>query len=551
MQNKRTKTRVQIFMILLFISVLTIFPYFLKDFVYLQDDLLFHKTRLESYYEAVKHLNFFPKVFSNMGNNYGYGADLFYPSIFLLPFAGLRWLGFNFIHAFFLYQLILSLTTAVVAFKSIQKMTQSSNQGLLFASIYTLSTYRLIDQSARGALGETLAFIFLPIILQAVYAIFYANKKAWLSLAVGMSGLLASHLITAFYTGLFLVLFALINYKKITLERVKILLKATVAFLLLSAWYILPYLEQTSKIVFNFTKVQLWGTGLNFTLKDLLGNSLANNSGTFEQLKPNFGLFLLAILVYAVVNYKKLSTSTQKVTLMMLAFIILSTNLFFWSAFKETFLAVIQFEWRLLIFVTLIGSLLATKVLTELNPTSRKKVFAIVLCSLTFLTISFNQANFDNSKAKNSLMITNKNVKNFTESDLGHGKEYLVKVNQSVVDYRTLIPVVRVNGNPYQSGGQSPTNRYNYSEYIVTANAPAIVQLPKFYYLGYQVLLDEAPTENYEKDGLLTVNMSSGQHIISVKYVGTPIQKVSLGISLISFLLFSGFYFRRKAKGPE
>lgn len=43
-------------------SVISIFPYFLNNYIVNQDDLLFHRSRLESYYQAVKHLDFFQEI---------------------------------------------------------------------------------------------------------------------------------------------------------------------------------------------------------------------------------------------------------------------------------------------------------------------------------------------------------------------------------------------------------------------------------------------------------------------------------------------------------
>ncbi|MFD1899915.1 hypothetical protein GQR36_07320 [Enterococcus termitis] len=95
-----------------------------------------------------------------MGLYFGYAADLFYPSILLLPFALFRLLGVSFVSSYYLYQLLISFATAVSAYYFLYSIKRTQKTALLFSCFYTLSTYRLIDQSVRAALGETLLYIF-------------------------------------------------------------------------------------------------------------------------------------------------------------------------------------------------------------------------------------------------------------------------------------------------------------------------------------------------------------------------------------------------------
>lgn len=530
MKIKLSRVTIVIWAILIGISVISIFPYFFNNYIFSQDDLLFHRTRLESYYQSVRHWDLFPRIFPTMGLNFGYGADLFYPSILLLPFALFRFLGLAFVPAYFMYQFVISLTTAATAFYFMNSISPSKKSALLFSSFYTLSTYRLIDQSVRAALGETLAFAFLPLVALGVYSIFYSDKPRWKLLAIGMSFLIACHLITAFYTFIFLIIFILLHWKKCSQIQMKSILSAGLLSVGLSAWFLFPYLEQTHHLTFNFNKTILWATGLNFGLGDLFINSLTNLSAPFANLKPNLGVFLLIVVIAAGLNYPKLTTKNRRLTLVTLFTVLLSTNIFPWAIFKESILATIQFPWRLLLFASFFASLLAVNLIKQFNWLSSKNTLLfIALCS--FLAISFNVNNLMQSQSQNYSTITNENFTDFYESEIGHAKEYLVKDT----DFKTYFanPGLIINGIPYADSSKQTINTYHYSQYTLRTNGVQEVQLPKFYYEGYQVTDNQKIIENYNKNGLVTVKLDSGVHTLVISYKKTLIQKISTAFSLL------------------
>ena len=526
--NKKTLTLLLAFLCL---SIISLFPYFFNDYIFSQDDLLFHRTRLESYTQAVKHLDFFPRVFPNMGLNFGYGADLFYPSILLLPFAVFRIIGIAFVPSYYLYQLIISFTTASSAYYFLYSIKKSQKMALLFSCFYTLCTYRLIDQSVRAALGETLAFAFLPLFMLGVYSIFYSDKHRWQLLGIGMSLLIASHLITAFYSFILLLIFILVNFKKCKLAQIKSIIMAGLLSIGLSAWFLFPYLEQIQHLTFNFSKTILWENGLNFGLGDLFLNSLANLSAPFTELKPNIGLLLLVAVLIAGLNYRKLSPSNKRLSFATFAIILLATNIFPWSLFKVSILATIQFPWRLLLFASFFASLLAVCLIEQFRLLSRKDLLIFITLSV-FLTLGFNINNLTQSTLQNNVTVTNKNFTDFYDSEIGHGKEYLVKDT----DFKKYFaaPGLIIDGIPYTSTPNQIKNNYDHSNYTVRINGNQEVQLPKFYYKGYEVKVDQEVAKAYNKNGLLTVTLDPGVHSIEIFYKKTNIQKLSVIFSFIT-----------------
>lgn len=536
MNIKQNKINIFILLTLIWISVISIFPYFFNSYIFSQDDLLFHRTRLESYYQAVKHMDFFPRVFPMMGLNFGYGADLFYPSILLLPFAFFRMIGITFVSSYYIYQLLISFVTAAISFYFLYSIKKSKKQALLFSCFYTLSTYRLIDQSVRAALGETLAFAFLPLFILGVYSIFYSDHHQWRLLGVAMSLLIASHLITAFYSFILLIIFILFNWKKCQHNEIKSLIQSGLLTIGLSAWFLFPYFEQIYHLKFNFDATTLWASGLNFSLGNLFVNSLANLSAPFTELKPNMGLFLLVAVIIASFSYPKLTPRNKRLTLATVFLVLLATNIFPWEIFKLSILATIQFPWRLLLFASFFASLLAANLIEQFHLITVKNLLIFIALS-SFLAIGFNVNNLIQSNSQNNVKVTNKNYSDFYASEIGHGKEYLVKDT----DFKKYFasPGLIIDGISQPISLEQHVNTYSYSQYTLQTNGTQEVQLPKFYYKGYEVIDNQKAIGNYNKNGLVTVRLGQGVHKISISYRKTFIQKVSVIFSaVIAFLLF-------------
>nr|WP_249921823.1 YfhO family protein [Enterococcus sp. 7F3_DIV0205] len=482
-----------------------------------------------------------------MGLNFGYGADLFYPSILLLPFAIFRIIGISFVPSYYLYQLLLSFLTASTSYYFLYSVKKSQKLALLFSCFYTLSTYRLIDQSVRAALGETLAFIFLPLFILGIYSIFYSNRHRWQLLGIGMSLLIASHLITAFYSFIFLLLFIVINWKKCKQAQIKSLVQAGLLSLGLSAWFVFPYLEQIRYLTFNFANTTLWASGLNFNLSNLFMNSLANMSAPFTELAPNIGLLLLVAIVTAIFSYRKLTLVNKRLTLATIFFSLVSTTIFPWGFFKVSILATIQFPWRLLLFTSFSASLLAVCLIEQFLILSRKDVL-ILMALASFLTMGFNINNLTQSNIQNNITVTDENFTDFYESEIGHGKEYLVKDT----DFKKYFasPGLFIDGVPSLDSSHHERNEYNVDYYSAQINGAQEVQLPKFYYKGYEVQVNQKVIPTYNKEGLVTVKLGQGVHNIRISYRKTTIQKISVifSVLVVGLLIFYNFLKKKVSK---
>ena len=160
-------------------------------------DLTFHLSRISAISDGLKFGEFPVKVYPNYFGGYGYANGLFYGDVFLYFPAVLCLLGLSVITSYKVFLFVCAICTALSIYICVKSISKSRFAATLSMILYTLSSYRAVDVYIRAAIGEVLAFIFIPIVILGVYEIIYNDKKKWYILTIGFTGLFLSHNISA------------------------------------------------------------------------------------------------------------------------------------------------------------------------------------------------------------------------------------------------------------------------------------------------------------------------------------------------------------------
>ena len=175
-------------------------------------DIVFHLQRIEDLACAI-HAGEIPTHFNYTMALAGNGTSIIYPELFLYIPAVLRALGLPLNLVYKLFCVLINAATLLIAYYSMKRVTRSRYIALIFCALYSLCLYRLININLRAAIGEALGMIFVPLAIAGIYQIFYektTGEKKWLTLAIAMSCILQSHIITLFLTSFFIGLFLII-----------------------------------------------------------------------------------------------------------------------------------------------------------------------------------------------------------------------------------------------------------------------------------------------------------------------------------------------------
>ena len=522
--------------LLLFLFALFIMlPTFLKPY-HVGHDTKFHVANVQSIENQILEGNIpTSPILDGIGYGLGYGTRLFYPPLshtftaymaFFLSHVNLNVLdSIKFVHF-----LILFLSGVTMYFLSYH-LSKNKMISFFSAVIYMSFPYHISDIYVRDSLAECFLYPFLPLILLAVCELLEGNSKKFYPMFVfGYVGGILSHLTLMIYFTLFLVIFLLIFPKKVFKKEFLIpFFLACISIFFIVSFFLLGMLENrffADYVVFEpkaMTK-RIAKTGLYPT--DYL------NIFPFLQtkVKYHFSIIVLVLLLFTYLKRKQITFPkyTKNFLVFGLVSFFLSTKLFPWNFVPGVF-QMIQFPWRLEIFVGLIVSLLAPLCLQILEFKKNSKYFYFLIFGIFLVcTISITISPYEEVIELDQI---------WWNGGMGWQKEYLPVVSKENKDYlkkkKQTISFVGGKGRY-----QILKNEISNLKVQLNVESSSVIELPRIYYPGYQFTLssgEKIPLEMSEY-GLLQAEIPKND-TYTLKYTGTFLNRVTRKLSILALLL--------------
>lgn len=282
----------QIFPIVSFTAILFFAssPIFL-DYIPSGHDLWCHCGRIEGIRDAIIDGQGFPMIIPDAFNHYGI-LSFEYPEIFILLPGILRLYDVSMVTSYHVFLFLVNIGTVLIAYFSVKSIlsdlapeeadrTRVINISTLAAICYLLSSYRMSDMYIRAAVGETLAMMFLPLLVAGLYHVYTGNRKKWYMLLIAATGVLQSHVLSCFLIVPIIIFLMVPFIKQILAEkRWKEFIYVIAGFLLLNFWYIIPFVRfyklplNTANLVEDYVSYHMvlfshiFATNLNTTFED-------------------------------------------------------------------------------------------------------------------------------------------------------------------------------------------------------------------------------------------------------------------------------------------
>lgn len=438
---------------------------------------------------------------------------------------------------------------------------------MLAAYLYAFSPILLADIFIRFAVGEALAFVFLPIVLLGFYRIVIEPKKPstdWILLSIGMSGLIFSHIISTVLTVILLILLCIVYIKRIWKNKKSIgyMIAAAVLTVLITAYFTWPMLEQmattqlfvtdrqTSNLAGNVAPFVSLFFGSEYV--SLLNVMIEKVTGTADFFVTSwfpgaFGYLIFWIL--AVRFWKKGMVKNKKADhLLGFAVLYLAISMVpFIQPLLEPFVGFIKIAWRNLTFYILFASLCGAILLVKLKEEKKWKAYKAGLLLATFGTlVSFGGL----------AMITIHNgmypFETLSSHSIGAG-EYLTAAvdNYDYAKERGDVVVCEDNDKVTYTFRRCE----GYSELqFENLNGKATFEVPVYMYRGYAVENEETGasyTPKLSENGLVEFTLDQATSgTVKIYYKGTVIQHVSVWISFITvaMLVILGIWQKKSEK---
>lgn len=518
-------------------------------------DLEFHLLRIEGIVQEWRN-GHFPSYNSSVWlGGYGYPVSVFYGDIMLYIPAVFRLLGVGVSASYKVFCFLVQCLTVILSYLSFQWIFKKHTASLILTLVYSVSCYRLTDLYIRSAVGEYIAIAFLPLVAAAVFRIFRREGRFLTNvaaLAVGMSGIVTSHVVSAITVTLTLCLICLICIKKTVNGQVILAFIAGAGLsILLCLYFLVPFLDY-----YLHVPVAITAESDAAKIIQHRGISLADlfvfYRGDGESLLTP-GIVLISVLIVAVVLLLTVHTG-RRFKLLLFAgmfYILISTGIFPWDFLCRklpliNLAAVVQFPWRYLaiaiLFLTLLtGELLDTElssVISSHGIALEKWLVILSLISVILFTASGAQGFrlhtvYDKEELNTYDVMAGEYLLQGTEGIIFDGAVHAesgeVELIAEDTDGHRMVAVYR-NGDPIQEGE---------------------VSFPIYNYKGFAVYGSDHSEFNIKEDlPLLTAVIPAGyQGDLYVDFAAPAVWKYAQAISVLAwFALFISIICMKKRK---
>lgn len=565
-----------LFVLSIFLCAVIIMSYSLVEtkLISAQADWLFHASRVEEIYRNIQSGEWLTFISTRTMQKTGVGSFLFYPDIFLYPWALLR-LHFSPIMSFYIWQALINFMTFSIAYICMYSYSKSKLRGFIFSLVYTLAPYRLF--LGYYVFGEFVANAFIPIAFLGIYEILWRRKNRWYVLAVGMTLIIYSHVLSTFLTVQLLILVVIIWLidgicnKKIEISRIcYIILSAIVTGILTLPIYI-PFLTD-----FIGKGIGSAYPGINVvSMSDIWQNSISNYA-----INTSIGIILIGVLLtgWYWIKDSKIEKGAYFISLICL---VMATSVFPWESFKDTVISAIQLPYRYLVYVILLLSIVASYIIELLCRRYFPKQAFVAIMPIMMVIGMFG---YYGSIRGYTHQLENKNVGGvyLTKAQEGELKQipdvaqldndnYSYQFDYSAIygetDYFPIVSqmhkskenaesiinnIAKVGNNNIKV---SPISGSNSLKYRFSLNKKENVDLPVIAYAHTKVYINNRETKyTISNRGTVELSLNKGKNIVKVTYVPSKyyyygwIITLSGWLCLIVGLVFWGIQkFRRGA----
>ncbi|MBQ9444672.1 MAG: hypothetical protein IJU43_10295 [Lachnospiraceae bacterium] len=478
--------------VILCISVITAFsclPLMAQGMGY-GEDLCFHLMRIEGLASEIRMGHIPVRMQAAWMHGNGHPISVFYGDILLYIPAILRIAGFTVNTSYTCYVALINLITVIVSYYSFKYIIGQARLSLVMTAAYTLSTCRLVMMYWGSNVGSYTAQAFFPMIAAVIYCIYSEandtvrlNLRAALVLAIAMSGVIMSHVLSVEILLVALALFSVINIRRtLTVRTISTFAVAAVVTALLTLFFTVPFLDYFLNVDVAVThSVNELPADIQHKGLDIL--QLFSFFETHDDYNHIPGLLLTATLIASVVIWinGKSDRTMKSLTVFSLIVVIISTSIFPWDwlAYNTklfNYLSVIQFPSRYIPFACVSLTVILGMIIKKYeNETNRKMLYSACVILMLIGPLAFFGQYLDQIPRVNYMDSADVDTDQYTSNYL--------RVNEDGE------PIIKPAGEIEAEGAEvieSSKRGWTINMHIKAADTGGMVKLPLDNYKGYK-----------------------------------------------------------------
>lgn len=500
-------------------------------------DTIFHTANIINLSKTISFKNILgSKIITFASNPFGYGTWLFYPKLPHLLGSYLYKIINNVYTSMNIVYFVITLLSSIVMYFLSKKIFNNKKIALISSIIYMTIPYHISEFYIRDAYAENFIFLAAPLIFLGLYYLRDGNKKYFyinfiLGYVIGMYSHLVSMVFCTILVGIFI-----LYYHKLFFTKDKI--KTLVISALIVTGLCLPFL--ITVIEYKLLDTYTVFLSERFTNRFSVVSQVIELKGYYNQVARydkimtyfNISTIVLFILTTIQVIFKKSKVRGEQIFLLIVIFLLVTviSSKEIWNNIPSIFL-MIQFPWRLLVFLSLFVSLYAPSVL--LNDFSiGKNIKNIIFCLLVILILIEGLGNIDyysNERLDEEDILESRIAMGYQLEYLPiqTSVNYFVKREYEIIssDSDVLVDIVC---------DDFPSLVFD----VNNIDKNVSIELPRIYYLGY-VLEDEngKKIELYNgENGFLKADISSdGEYTLS--HHDTILEKIANFICCLTLVV--------------
>ena len=499
---------------------------------------------------------------ADMGYGYGFPLFNFYPPLPYLVGEVIKTVGFPFT-ATVRITFLLSIVLSGVTMYFLAREFWGKLGGVVSSVFYIWAPYHAVDVFVRGAMNESWALVWFPLIFLASYKLLSAEGSKitrWLIvLSLSWAALLLSHnVMVLIFTPLFAFWCFLWVLRKKSWKRIPKLIISGIWALGLAAFFSIPvFFEQKyvhiETLTQGFYEYFAHFVSVNQLFLSRFWDYGASLWGPIDEMAFPIGHFhwILALVIFIawisrLVFKKERNFDLSLVVLLLVfagfftAFMTHSRSTPIWQALP--FLSILQFPWRFLTIVIFAFSFLAGAIVIILNSWNKKLARGLVVL-LVFSVVLWN---FEFFRVERTGPVT--------DQEKFSGEAWRLQQTAGIYDYlpktATIAPqsprsdaVEIVSGSAVIKEVKQGTNWLETKVNIDSLDSTVRINI--FQFPGWRVFVDGKEKEiRLLKDdqlGRIHVDVPQGEHNIEVRLFNTTPRTIGNTLSAISWLALITF----------
>ncbi len=509
-----------------------------------------HVARIANFYQNISEGNIIPRWAGNL--NWGYGhpiLEFLYPlPSYLASFF--HFFGFTLVNSVKLVFGISFILSGLAMYLFIKELLNDDKAALFAGLLYVIAPYRFVDLYVRGAIGEHVAFIFVPLIFYLLLKLSkYYSKWYLIGGTFSFASLnLAHNAISLMFIPLFFMyaLFLILQLKNKTQLLIRYLFLILLGFGL-SAFFLIPaFIEgkytlrdivtgggeyMASFVIWKDFFYSAWSYGGTLFLSKQIG------------IIHWIGIFCSIIVTYTLYRNKNklwiISLGSLFIFWVTL-FLMTSASNPIWQSI--TILQKFQFPWRFLSVAVFLSALMGGILLSLILSKYKKAVLLVFVAGLLV-------ANKDYWHAQGFLQKEESFYSGIYNGTTDTGE------SAPIWSVRFMEKRPKSTAEIIEGSGRIKEIKRNFTkrEYRVKTLERVRILENTLYFPGWTVLVDGRPEiiefQDRNHRGLITFYVDKGEHLISIEYEETKVRKFANVISLVSLVAVVGLLIvKRKVK---